>query len=81
MPNLQVPTRACKYKVETTPYVRKELEKRVRVTEHLPDTDKHKYRIDTINNFNNVVKRVKEGGQLTLSQLMPPQKPATKYNK
>jgi hypothetical protein len=70
MPNLKVPVRACKFKVETTPFIRQELEKRVRATSHIPDTDHRKYRMDTIKSYNQSVRRIKEGGQLTLTQVL-----------
>ena len=70
MPNLKVPVRACKFKDDTTPFIRQELEKRVRATSHLPDSDLRKYRMDTIINYNQSVRRIKEGGQLTLTQVL-----------
>ena len=59
MPNLEIPCTATPNKLEVTPYIRAELEKRVRATEHLPDSDKRKYRGNTIQNWNNSVKRVR----------------------
>ena len=70
MPNLKVPVRACKFKDDTAPYIRQEVEKRVRAISHLPDSCLKKYRMDTIKHYNQAVRRIKERGQLTLTQVL-----------
>ena len=71
MPSINVPSRIPRKKETVIPYIQRELERRVRETEHLPDTDKRNYRVNTTINFNNAVERIKKDGQFILSQLLP----------
>ena len=71
MPNLRVPYEGPLKKAEATSYIRGEVEGRVKDTQHLPDNDKRKYKVNSTRDLNNAVKRVKKSGQLTLSQLLP----------
>ena len=71
MPNLRVPSGAPLKKAEATSYIKGEVERRVKKTQHLPDSDKKNYKMDTTRDWNNTVTRVKESGQLTLSQVLP----------
>ena len=81
MPNLRVPSGAPLEKAETTSYTKDEVERRVKKTQHLPDSDKRKYKMDTTRHWNNAVKQVKESGQLTLSQVLPVIKNSKKSKK
>ena len=62
MPNINTPYRTSKTKEIVTPHIQRELDARVRETNHLPDSDKRKYRVNITVNLNNAVKRIKEGG-------------------
>ena len=75
MPNIKVPAKNARSKVTVNSYIENELNKRVKATIHLPNEDKRKYKIGSNTNYNNSIKRIKEGGQFTLSQLLPPLKP------
>ena len=75
MPNIKVPAKSVRSKVTVNSYIENELNKRVKATIHLPNNDKRKYKVDSNTNYNNSIKRIKEGGQYTLSQLLPPLKP------
>ena len=62
MPNIAAPARSSRSKVTVSFYIEKKLDKRVKTTIHLLNSDKRKYRVDSSTNFNNAVKRIKEGG-------------------
>ena len=74
MPNLKVPMNAAFGRMQVVSWVEKEINKRVDSTKHLPDDDIRKYKTKTTQEWNQAVRRVEEGGQFTISQLLPPQK-------
>ena len=51
-------------------YIEKELKKRLKETSHLPDTNFKKYKVGTVRDFNQSVRRIRENGQFTITAML-----------
>ena len=72
MPNLKVPNNAAFGRIKVVTWVEKEINKRVDRAKHIPNDDIRKYKTGTTQEWNQAIRRVEEGGQFAISQLLPP---------
>ena len=72
MPNIKVPVDKTEQNPPESFHIQNELRLRVALSAHLPDKSKKKYKTTTAADRKRAAKRVRENGQLTISQLLPP---------
>ena len=72
MPNIKVPVDKTEQNPPEPFYIQKEIRRRVASSAHLPDDSNKKYKTTTAADRKRAAKRVRENGQMTISQLLPP---------
>ena len=72
MLNLNVLNNASFGRIKVVTWVKNEIQKRAEQTKHHPHDDIRKYKFSTTQEWNQAIRRVEEGGQFAISQLLPP---------